>query len=172
MCNRWKSPLVQDAMKELPDRQTPLLNMWWVLRMLFCFEACNIIIPMYGIIFVVHAKKLKRLPTSSYKDGYDADSLHGDLSRSSGDYVMNKSCGNRNLQLWLLLMCKDDGLDVDDVTRYQLWIARWFLRYTHRSAKLDVGKAGTSIVIIHVKEKGKVGRQKNLSIRNENELSL
>ncbi|MDD3787895.1 MAG: DEAD/DEAH box helicase, partial [Petrimonas sp.] len=51
---------------------------------------------VYGIIFCRTRKETQEIADKLIQDGYDADSLHGDLSQAQRDYVMNKF-RNRNL---------------------------------------------------------------------------
>jgi len=91
------------------------------------------------------------------QDGYDADALHGDLSQAQRDYVMSKY-RNHNLQLLVATDVAARGLDVDDVTHIiNFGLPDDYEIYTHRSGRTGrAGKTGTSIAIIHTKEKGKV----------------
>lgn len=118
---------------------------------------------VYGIIFCRTRKETQEIADKLIQDGYDADSLHGDLSQAQRDYVMNKF-RNRNLQLLVATDVAARGLDVDDVTHViNYGLPDDFEVYTHRSGRTGrAGKAGTSIVIIHVKEKGKVGQIEKL----------
>ena len=112
---------------------------------------------IYGIIFCRTRKETQEIADKLIQDGYDADSLHGDLSQAQRDYVMNKF-RLRNLQLLVATDVAARGLDVDDVTH----VINYGLPddteiYTHRSGRTGrAGKTGTSIAIIHVKEKGKI----------------
>jgi ATP-dependent RNA helicase DeaD len=112
---------------------------------------------IYGIIFCRTKKETQEIADLLIKDGYNADSLHGDLSQAQRDYVMQKF-RLRNIQLLVATDVAARGLDVDDLTH----IINYGLpddidSYTHRSGRTGrVGKTGTSIAIIHLKEKHKV----------------
>ncbi|MDR0421411.1 MAG: DEAD/DEAH box helicase [Proteiniphilum sp.] len=114
---------------------------------------------IYGIVFCRTRKETQEIADKLLQDGYDADSLHGDLSQVQRDYVMSKY-RNHNLQLLIATDVAARGLDVDDVTH----IINFGLPddsevYTHRSGRTGrAGKTGTSIAIIHVKEKGKIAQ--------------
>ncbi len=112
---------------------------------------------VYGIIFCRTRKETQEIADKLIQDGYDADSLHGDLSQAQRDYVMNKF-RNRNLQLLVATDVAARGLDVDDVTHViNYGLPDDYEIYTHRSGRTGrAGKTGTSISIIHVKEKGKI----------------
>ncbi len=112
---------------------------------------------IYGIIFCRTRKDTQEIADKLLQDGYDADSLHGDLSQAQRDLVMSKF-RNHNLQLLVATDVAARGLDVDDISH----IINYGLPddieiYTHRSGRTGrVGKAGTSISIIHTKERGKI----------------
>jgi ATP-dependent RNA helicase DeaD len=112
---------------------------------------------IYGIIFCRTRKETQEIADALIKDGYNADSLHGDLSQAQRDYVMQKF-RLRNTPLLVATDVAARGLDVDDLTH----IINYGLpddveSYTHRSGRTGrAGKTGTSIAIINLKEKHKV----------------
>jgi ATP-dependent RNA helicase DeaD len=118
---------------------------------------------IYGIIFCRTRKETQEIADKLMQDGYDADSLHGDLSQAQRDYVMSKY-RNHNLQLLVATDVAARGLDVDDVTHIiNFGLPDDFEIYTHRSGRTGrAGKTGTSISIIHIKEKGKIAQIEKL----------
>lgn len=118
---------------------------------------------IYGIVFCRTRKETQEIADKLIQDGYDADSLHGDLSQAQRDYVMNKF-RLRNLQLLIATDVAARGLDVDDITHViNYGLPDDYEVYTHRSGRTGrAGKTGTSISIIHVKEKGKIGQIEKL----------
>ncbi|MCC8144862.1 MAG: DEAD/DEAH box helicase [Bacteroidales bacterium] len=112
---------------------------------------------IYGIIFCRTRKETQEIADLLIKDGYNADSLHGDLSQAQRDYVMQKF-RLRNLQLLVATDVAARGLDVDDLTHViNYGLPDDIESYTHRSGRTGrAGKTGTSIAIIHLKEKHKV----------------
>lgn len=112
---------------------------------------------IYGIIFCRTRKETQEIADLLIKDGYNADSLHGDLSQQQRDYVMQKF-RVRNLQLLVATDVAARGLDVDDLTHViNYGLPDDVESYTHRSGRTGrAGKTGTSIGIIHLKEKHKV----------------
>jgi ATP-dependent RNA helicase DeaD len=118
---------------------------------------------VYGIVFCRTRKETQDIADKLMQDGYDADSLHGDLSQAQRDYVMNKF-RQRNLQILVATDVAARGLDVDDVTHViNYGLPDDFEIYTHRSGRTGrAGKTGTSISIIHIKEKGKVAQIEKL----------
>ncbi|WP_280743658.1 MULTISPECIES: DEAD/DEAH box helicase [unclassified Parabacteroides] len=112
---------------------------------------------IYGIIFCRTRKETQEIADKLIQDGYNADSLHGELSQAQRDYVMQKF-RIRNLQLLVATDVAARGLDVDDLTH----IINYGLpddveSYTHRSGRTArAGKTGIAISICHIKEKGKI----------------
>ena len=112
---------------------------------------------IYGIIFCRTRKETQEIADKLIQDGYNADSLHGELSQAQRDYVMQKF-RIKNLQLLVATDVAARGLDVDDLTH----IINYGLpddteSYTHRSGRTGrAGKTGISISICHIREKGKI----------------
>ncbi len=112
---------------------------------------------IYGIIFCRTRRETQEIADKLMKEGYNADSLHGDLSQAQRDLVMQKF-RIRNLQLLVATDVAARGLDVDDLTH----IINYGLPddpevYTHRSGRTGrAGKTGTSIAIINLREKKKI----------------
>ncbi len=112
---------------------------------------------IYAIIFCRTRIETKEIAEELVADGYNADSLHGDLSQSQRDHVMNKF-RLRNLQMLVATDVAARGLDVDGLTH----IINYNLpddpeQYTHRSGRTGrAGKFGISIAIINLKEKYKI----------------
>ena len=111
---------------------------------------------IYGIIFCRTRKETQEIADKLMQEGYNADSLHGELSQAQRDAVMQKF-RIRNLQLLVATDVAARGLDVDDLTH----VINYGLpddteSYTHRSGRTGrAGKTGTSIAIINLREKGK-----------------
>ena len=112
---------------------------------------------VYGIIFCRTRKETQEIADKLMQEGYNADSLHGELSQAQRDAVMQKF-RIRNLQLLVATDVAARGLDVDDLTH----VINYGLpddteSYTHRSGRTGrAGKTGTSIAIINLREKGKL----------------
>ena len=70
---------------------------------------------VYGIVFCRTRKETQEIADKLIQDGYNADSLHGDLSQAQRDYVMNKF-RIKHLQLLVATDVAARGLDVDDLT--------------------------------------------------------
>jgi len=112
---------------------------------------------IYGIVFCRTRKETQEIADKLIQDGYNADSLHGELSQQQRDAVMQKF-RVRNLQILVATDVAARGLDVDDLTH----VINYGLpddteSYTHRSGRTGrAGKTGTSISIINLREKGKM----------------
>lgn len=112
---------------------------------------------IYGIIFCRTRRETQEIADKLMQDGYNADSLHGDLSQAQRDYVMQKF-RQHSIQLLVATDVAARGLDVDSLTHViNYGLPDDIESYTHRSGRTGrAGKTGVSIAIIHVKEKGKV----------------
>ena len=112
---------------------------------------------IYGIIFCRTRKETQEIADKLIQDGYNADSLHGELSQAQRDYVMQKF-RIKNLQLLVATDVAARGLDVDDLTHViNYGLPDEIESYTHRRGRTGrAGKTGISISICHVKEKGKI----------------
>ncbi|MDR2791855.1 MAG: DEAD/DEAH box helicase [Tannerellaceae bacterium] len=112
---------------------------------------------IYGIVFCRTRRETQEVADNLIKDGYNADSLHGELSQAQRDYVMQKF-RIRNIQLLVATDVAARGLDVDDLTHIiNYGLPDEVELYTHRSGRTArAGKTGISISICHTKEKGKI----------------
>ncbi|WP_099464882.1 DEAD/DEAH box helicase [Parabacteroides provencensis] len=112
---------------------------------------------IYGIIFCRTRKETQEIADKLIQDGYNADSLHGELSQAQRDYVMQKF-RVKNIQLLVATDVAARGLDVDDLTHViNYGLPDEVESYTHRSGRTGrAGKTGISIAICHIKEKGKI----------------
>ncbi|MCH5327505.1 MAG: DEAD/DEAH box helicase [Coprobacter sp.] len=112
---------------------------------------------IYGIIFCRTRRETQEIADQLIQDGYNADSLHGELSQAQRDAVMQKF-RIRNLQLLVATDVAARGLDVDNLTHViNYGLPEDIETYTHRSGRTGrAGKTGTSIAIVHTKEKGRM----------------
>lgn len=114
---------------------------------------------IYGILFCRTRRETQDIADKLIQDGYDADSLHGELSQSQRDIVMGKF-RNKNLQFLVATDVAARGLDIDDITHViNYGLPDDVESYTHRSGRTGrVGKKGISISIIHLREQGKINQ--------------
>jgi ATP-dependent RNA helicase DeaD len=69
---------------------------------------------IYAIVFCRTRTETQEVADALMKDGYNADALHGDLSQTQRDSVMNRF-RSRNLQLLVATDVAARGIDVVDV---------------------------------------------------------
>jgi len=112
---------------------------------------------IFGIVFCRTKIETQEIAEALIKDGYNADSLHGDLSQQQRDKVM-KRYRERSLQLLIATDVAARGIDVNDVTHVINYsLPDEIENYTHRSGRTArAGKTGISIAIINSKELGKI----------------
>lgn len=112
---------------------------------------------IYAIVFCRTRRETQEIADSLIRDGYNADALHGDLSQSQRDHVMNRF-RVRNLQMLVATDVAARGLDVTDLTHvinYNLPDEQE--TYIHRSGRTGrADKSGICVSIINMKEKGKI----------------
>lgn len=112
---------------------------------------------IFAIIFCRTKRETQEIADKLIHDGYNAESLHGDLSQQQRDLTMQKF----RQHLTQLLVATDvaaRGLDVDDLTHViNFGLPDDIESYTHRSGRTGrAGKKGTSIAIIHTRERRKM----------------
>ncbi len=112
---------------------------------------------VYGIVFCRTRQETKEVAEKLISDGYNADSLHGDLSQAQRDHVMNRF-RLRHLQLLVATDVAARGLDVTDLTHIINFNLPDELEvYIHRSGRTGrASKIGTSIAIVHTRENRKI----------------
>jgi ATP-dependent RNA helicase DeaD len=112
---------------------------------------------IYGIIFCRTKVETQEIAEKLIKDGYSADSLHGDLSQAQRDAVMRKF-RNKHIQMLVATDVAARGLDVDNITH----VIHYNLpdeteSYTHRSGRTArAGKSGISLAIITPRDVQKI----------------
>ena len=112
---------------------------------------------IFAIIFCRTKLETQEIADKLIRDGYNAESLHGDLSQQQRDLTMQKF----RQHLTQLLVATDvaaRGLDVNDLTHViNFGLPDDIENYTHRSGRTGrAGKKGTSISIVHSREKHKI----------------
>ena len=112
---------------------------------------------IFAIIFCRTKMETQEIADKLIKEGYNAEALHGDLSQQQRDLAMQKF-RNHLTQLLVATDVAARGLDVNDLTH----VINYSMpddteSYTHRSGRTGrAGKKGTSIAIIHSRERHKV----------------
>lgn len=112
---------------------------------------------IYAIIFCRTRRETQEVADWLIRDGYNAEALHGDLSQAQRDLTMQKF-RRHNTQLLVATDVAARGLDVDELTHViNYGLPDDVENYTHRSGRTGrAGRRGTSIAIVHVKEKGRI----------------
>ncbi|MGV1098388.1 DEAD/DEAH box helicase [Thiovibrio sp. JS02] len=112
---------------------------------------------MYSIIFCRTRQEVNEVADKLMQDGYNADALHGDLSQSQRDYVMQRF-RSRSLQLLVATDVAARGLDVNNLTHVINYnLPDDIANYTHRSGRTGrAGKTGVSVAIIHMRERFRI----------------
>ena len=112
---------------------------------------------IYAIIFCRTKIETQEVADKLIKDGYNAESLHGDLSQQQRDLTMQKF-RQHTVQLLVATDVAARGLDVDDLTHViNYGLPDDIENYTHRSGRTGrAGKKGTSLSIVHIREKHKI----------------
>lgn len=112
---------------------------------------------IYAIVFCRTKVQTQEVADMLIKDGYNADSLHGDLSQAQRDHVMSRF-RLRNIQLLVATDVAARGLDVNNLTHvinYEL--PDELEQYVHRSGRTGrADKQGISIAIINLKQKSRI----------------
>jgi ATP-dependent RNA helicase DeaD len=112
---------------------------------------------IYAIIFCRTKVETQEVADMLIHDGYNADSLHGDLSQAQRDHVMSRF-RLKNIQMLVATDVAARGLDVNNLTHvinYEL--PDETEQYVHRSGRTGrADKQGISIAIINLKEKHKI----------------
>ena len=112
---------------------------------------------IFAIIFCRTKIETQEVADKLIRDGYNAESLHGDLSQQQRDLTMQKF-RQHTVQLLVATDVAARGLDVDDLTHViNYGLPDDIENYTHRSGRTGrAGKKGTSLSIVHIREKHKI----------------
>lgn len=118
---------------------------------------------IYGIIFCRTRRETQQIADKLMSAGYNADTIHGDLSQNQRDSVMN-NFKNKTLQLLVATDVAARGIDVEELTHvinYQLPDDPEV--YIHRSGRTGrAGNKGISICIINTREGRRLAQIENM----------
>ena len=114
---------------------------------------------IFGLIFCRTKRDTQEIADRLMAEGYNVDSLHGDLSQAQRDRVMDKFREKK-----IQLLCATDvaarGIDVDNISHvinYEL--PEDTESYTHRSGRTArAGRKGESLCIVTDRESFKISR--------------
>jgi ATP-dependent RNA helicase DeaD len=121
---------------------------------------------IFGLIFCRTRIDTQRVAEMLMKDGYNADSLHGDLNQAQRDKVMIKF-RQRSVRILVATDVAARGIDVENITHViHMNIPDEMEFYTHRSGRTArAGKKGISIAMVNPREVGRI-RQLEKSLKN------
>ena len=112
---------------------------------------------MYGIIFTRTKIDAQEISERLSKEGYEIESIHGDLTQQQRDRVM-KRFRDKSIQILIATDVAARGIDIDGITHvinYEL--PDDIEVYTHRSGRTArAGKSGICISICHSRESFKI----------------
>lgn len=114
-------------------------------------------LEIFGVIFCRTKVDTQRIAEHLIKDGYNADSLHGDLTQQQRDRVM-RNFRSKALQLLVATDVAARGIDVNNITHViHMNMPDEIEFYTHRSGRTArAGKTGVSIALLSRKELSKI----------------
>ena len=107
---------------------------------------------IYGIIFCQTRQDCKDITQKLVAEGYNCDALHGDLSQSNRDEVMNKF-RTQYLQLLIATDVAARGLDVNHLSHVINYSLPYDTEtYIHRSGRTGrAGQTGICMSIVHTR---------------------
>ena len=113
---------------------------------------------IFGLIFCRTKIDTQKIAEHLIKDGYNADSLHGDLTQVQRDRVM-KNFKDKTLQLLVATDVAARGIDVNNITHViHMNMPDEMEFYTHRSGRTArAGKKGISLAIVSKREVSRIG---------------
>jgi ATP-dependent RNA helicase DeaD len=112
---------------------------------------------IFGLVFCRTKIDTQKIAEHLIKDGYNADSLHGDLTQQQRDRVM-RSFKNKTLQLLVATDVAARGIDVSNITHViHMNMPDEMEYYTHRSGRTArAGKKGISLAIVSKREVNRI----------------
>ena len=128
---------------------------------------CDVNINIYGIVFCRTRRETADIAGKLARDGYNADAIHGDLSQSQRDSVMNKF-RKKQIEILVATDVAARGIDINDLTHVINYnIPDDNEVYIHRSGRTGrAGKKGISIIIAHSRDGRKLNSLEKMIKRN------
>jgi len=112
---------------------------------------------LYALVFCRTRNECQTVATGLMRDGYSADTLHGDLSQAQRDYAMSRF-RSKGIRILVATDVAARGLDVTELTHvinYNLPDDQDI--YIHRSGRTGrANNSGIAITFINTKEKFKI----------------
>lgn len=112
---------------------------------------------MYSIVFCRTRRETQMIADKLMQDGYNAESIHGDLSQAQRDQVMQRF-RDKKLHMLVATDVAARGIDVDDLTHVINYNLPDSLEtYVHRSGRTGrANKTGICVTIINAREGGRI----------------
>jgi len=112
---------------------------------------------IYGIVFCRTRRETKEIAAKLGQDGYNADAIHGDLSQSQRDIVMDRF-RSRQIQLLVATDVAARGIDVQELTHVINYnLPDELAIYVHRSGRTGrANNEGVSIIITNGRDHKKL----------------
>jgi ATP-dependent RNA helicase DeaD len=128
---------------------------------------------IYAIVFCRTRMETQEIASKLMNDGYNADALHGDLSQSQRDTVMQKFRSG-NIKILVATDVAARGLDVDNITHViNFSLPEDAEVYTHRCGRTGrAGKSGQSVSLVHLREKQNLQKIEKLLKKNFKQLQV
>jgi ATP-dependent RNA helicase DeaD len=128
---------------------------------------------IFGCVFCRTKIETQKVADRMINEGHKAAAIHGDLSQSQRDAVM-QSFRNKKIQLLIATDVAARGIDVDDITHvinYQL--PDEIETYIHRSGRTGrAGKKGTSVIFVLKSDRRKIKQIENKLQKKLTELEI
>jgi ATP-dependent RNA helicase DeaD len=117
---------------------------------------------MYSIVFCRTRRETQMVADKLMEDGYNAESIHGDLSQAQRDQVMQRF-RDKKLHMLVATDVAARGIDVDDLTHVINYNLPDSLEtYVHRSGRTGrANKLGICVTIINAREGGRIRQLEN-----------
>jgi len=114
---------------------------------------------IYGIIFCRTRRETQEVAEKLIQDHYSAEAIHGDLSQTQREHVMNRF-RKKQTQILVATDVAARGIDVKDLTHVINYnLPDQLEAYVHRSGRTGrAGMSGTSISIVHMRESYRISR--------------
>ena len=119
---------------------------------------------IYGLVFCRTRRETKNIAAKLMKDGYDVDSIHGNLSQNQRQYVMKKFKDN-NIKILVATDVAARGIDVENLSHVINYRLPDDLEvYIHRTGRTGrAHKEGSAISLLNSREARKVNALERIS---------
>ncbi|MDI9338423.1 MAG: DEAD/DEAH box helicase [Alphaproteobacteria bacterium] len=158
---KYMSEPVEVTIGKVNTSTTTIDHQYFIASSSYRYETLKRIIDynpgIYGIIFARTKVETQEISEKLNREGYNIDAIHGDLSQSQRDRVMD-SFRHKKISLLVATDVAARGIDVKDISHVINYELPDELEiYTHRSGRTGrAGKTGICYSIVHSKELFKI----------------